>query len=107
MSYQESVLRGNGTGERQGTGCGLQGVGGVDVVFEDDGDAVQQAARPLGGAFLVQGVGNGQGVGIEFDDRVDLWVQQLNASQILFNKDTSGETAVSHSGLQILDGGLE
>src|SRR4029077_19404336 len=56
-------------GQRAGGGHHL--VGGVDVVFDDDGDAVERTAGALVFAFTVKRVGDLEGVGIQFDDAVD------------------------------------
>ena len=63
-------LRGTRAHQRQRAGSSLHAVGSVDVVLDQDRNPVQRAARALGLPLLVEGVGNGQGVGVEFDHAV-------------------------------------
>ena len=60
---------GDDAGKRQGTRGGLHAVGGVEVVLQKDGEAVERASRAPGLALAVEGIGNRERVGIDFDHR--------------------------------------
>ncbi len=54
----------------EGAGGGGHFVGGAEVVLDEDGDAVERAAEAFGRLFGVKSGGDGEGVGIEFDDGI-------------------------------------
>jgi hypothetical protein len=68
--------------------CAASGadIGGVDVVLEGDGDAVQRTADIAGGAFRVQRVGVRQGPWVHCDDRVQPILVGGNTLQVLFGE---------------------
>jgi hypothetical protein len=61
-------------------------VGGVDVVLDDDRNAVQRAAHARGPPLGVTCVGDGERVGIELDHRGKRGtapIQRLDAGEVL------------------------
>ena len=58
----------------------MHAVAGVDVVFDQDRNAVQRAAP----AALVELSCDGQGIGIELDDGVDLFIDRGDALELEF-----------------------
>jgi hypothetical protein len=57
--------------------------------------------------FLVEGVGNGQSVGIDFEHAVEGWtffIDLLNPRQIFLRDRARGKFSGSHSRLQVGDG---
>lgn len=60
-----------GFGHRDCSSRRHHAVGGVDVVFEDNRDAVQRATGTLGLALSVEGVGDAEHIGVEFDQGID------------------------------------
>ena len=60
-----------GAEQRERAGGGHHSVGGIDVVFDQHRDAVHRAARAFGFALLIEGIGDGECVGIHLDDGVD------------------------------------
>jgi hypothetical protein len=44
---------------------------GGDVVLDEDGDAMQRPARPLGFALPVEFRGDGKGIRVDFNDGVN------------------------------------
>ena len=46
--------------QREGAAGGLHLVGGINVVFEEDGDAVEMSARRTGGPLRVEGGSEGE-----------------------------------------------
>ena len=100
---------GTRTHQRQRSGSGLHAVGGIDVVLDQDRNAVQRAARALGFALLVEACGDGQGVGIEFDHAVDgrpAAVDLFDPGQVFFGEGLRREFSRCHPRLQIRDGKL-
>jgi hypothetical protein len=55
----------------QRSGGGLHAVGGIDIVFDQNRNSVQRTADVSFFSFLVEGIGDGQSVGIDFDDAVE------------------------------------
>src|SRR5208337_3041333 len=53
---------------RQRSGCRLHAVGGIDVAFNKNRNSVQRSAHALLSSFLIERVGNGEGVGINLDN---------------------------------------
>ncbi len=67
-------------GQRAGTGghrCG------VDVVLQQDRDAMQGAAQAAGTALLVALCGFLEGIGVEFDHRAQAWPGAVQGSDAL------------------------
>ena len=105
----ERIFRRTRTHQRQRSGRGLHAVGGVDVVFDQDGNAVQRAARALGFALLVEGLRDGQGVGIEFDHAIDgrpAPVYFFDPGHVFLGEGLSCEFSRCHTRLEICDGEL-
>ena len=63
-----------------GRSVGRRHVDGVDVVLEQDGDAVQRPARPSAPALGIEGGGRLEGPRIHRDDRVELGAAVLVGS---------------------------
>src|SRR5262249_13912976 len=59
--------------ESERTTCSLHPVRGIDVVFDQHGNSVQGPARAFLFSLLVEGLGIGQGIGVEFNDAVQAW----------------------------------
>src|SRR5262249_62436877 len=71
--------------QREGSRGGLHRVAGVDVVLEEDGDAVERAAHDPLPALGVGLMGEVEGVGIELEDAVEagtLLVELLDPLEI-------------------------
>ena len=80
-----SVLRRVRSHERQRSRRGAHAVRGIDIVLDEDGNAMQRPARPFRPALDFERVGNLESIGVEFDDRVDHgagFVDLLNACQV-------------------------
>ena len=58
--------------QRQRTGGGGNRIGSLDIVLDQDRNAMQRPARTLGLAFGVQRLRPRQRIGIERDDAVEL-----------------------------------
>ena len=67
----ERIFGGLRADEGQGAGGGAHAVVSINIIFDQDGDAVERAAGTFFFAFFVEGFGDGEGVGIGFDDAVD------------------------------------
>ena len=95
--------------QRQRSRRGLHAVGCVDVVFDEDGNAVQ---RPAGAFRLALGIelfGYGKRVRIHFDHAVHrrpALVHGFDARQIFFGEGSSGDFAGVHRRLKIGHGGF-
>ena len=99
----EGILGRPGADERERPGGGHHLVGGIDVVFDEHGDAVQGAARTFGLAFLIERIGDGEGVGVEFEHAVEGWavlVDFADAGSVLLDERASGELAGVQAVLQ-------
>ena len=55
----------------------------IDIVLQQNRDAVQWPAHLTAFALAVHGAGDLQRVGIQFDDGIDQWVNFFDAAQIL------------------------
>lgn len=71
-----------GSLQRDGTGSRHHLVAGIDIVFQDNGYAMQGAPGSFCFSFIVQTFGNGQGIRVDFDDSIDLAVEGSNSVQI-------------------------
>ena len=79
---------------------------GINIIFYEDGDAVERAAGAFFLAFFVEGVGDGEGVGIGFDHAVDggaAFVYRVNAGEVEFGDRAGGVFAGFHAVLQVGD----
>ncbi len=73
----------------EGAGRGQHLVGGVDVVFQQDGDAVQWPAWPTGAQFVVEGGGDLHGLGVALDHAATprtVTVERLDAGEVHRNQ---------------------
>ena len=61
----EGILRGTPIGERERSGGGGDGIARVDIVLEQNRDAVQRTAHVAVLAFLIELAGDGGGIGID------------------------------------------
>ncbi len=59
----------------------MHGIGRGDVVLDQDGNAVQRAAELSLPALLVQLLGNGDGIGIGFNDGFQVGIQRSRVGQ--------------------------
>jgi len=73
-------MRSNGIEERERTGRGHHPVARVNVVLDQDGNAVQRATRSPCTSLLVESTRDVQSVGIEFDDRIQMGTFDVNRS---------------------------
>ncbi len=102
---QEGVAGGPEILQRQRTGR-VDHRGGVDVVLEQDRDAVQRAAHRV---VLALEIAQGRflhGVGVDFDDRVQLrpgLVDRGDAVQVGAGEGAAVEFAALHASLQVVD----
>jgi len=70
---------------------------------------VERATGTLGAALLVELIGEGKGVGIDFDDGIDRWagfVHGVDARQILVDQTAGGELAAGQAALEDVKGEL-
>lgn len=93
-------------GQHQGAGRGAHGVGGGDVVLDQHRHTVQRATRAaaLVAALAVQGLGFGQGMGVELDHRAQLRalaIKRVDAAQVVAGQAFAAELA---AGQALLDG---
>jgi hypothetical protein len=75
-------------------------IGRADVVFDQHGNAVQRSARAVASALLVERIGDGQRIGIEFDDGVDrraLFIDFRDALEIFLRDRMRREFSGVHS----------
>src|SRR5208282_308529 len=89
LRRDKSVIRRPRSQQRQRTRRSIHAVSGIDVVFDQDRNAMEQPARPLRLALLIERVGDLQRLRVEFDDRVDHragLVDLLNARQVLLGQ---------------------
>src|SRR5207245_9097820 len=94
LLYQESVLRRLSADQSQRARRGAHPVRRIDVVLDEQGNAVQRAARAFLPAFLVQGVGQGQDVGVDLDHAAQRWaltIDGFDAVQVLLRQGRSEE----------------
>lgn len=88
-----------------GAGAGGADAGGVDVVFESDGNAVEGTADTAGGNFGIGRAGSGEGLLAEDgDESVDLGVVSVDAGEAGFSEGGRGERAVAQAGGGLGDG---
>src|SRR5208283_6163623 len=85
----ESVVGSARSQQRQRTRRRIHAVPGVDIVLDEDRDAVKWPARPLRLALLVKRVGDLESLRVELDNGVDHragFVDLLNACQVLLGQ---------------------
>ena len=95
---QEGVLGGDPTLQGQRSGGGGQAIGGVDIVLEHNRQSVQRAAELTRLALGVELSGDGQSIGIDFDNRVQarpVLVDGGDAGEIDFYKTLAGQLTTS------------
>ena len=67
---------------------------------------MERAAHVTGPALLVERLGEGLRVGIEFDDRVEAGIDDGDARLVFLDERLRGETPARHLRLQLRDGDL-
>ena len=95
-------------GERAGGGRGA--VAGVDVVLDQDREAVQRAAGALRPALGVERVGDGQRVGVGLDDAAQLRpaaIEGVDAVEVGLGQRARGQLPGGHSLLEIGERGFD
>ena len=106
----EGIARRDGAGESERAGGGHHAIGGIDVVLDENGNAVQRAARPFVAPLFVERIGDRQRVGIELDDGVDgrpALVDFVDALEILLRQGARASYLPDFIRcLQIRDGGF-
>ena len=105
-AHHEGILAGNGALQCQRAGGGGHAVGGVQVVFDQDGNAVQRATRAFFLPLLVQRLGDGEGIGVDLDHRAQarpMVVDGIDAFQIQAGELTGGQLTAVHAGLDFKD----
>jgi hypothetical protein len=103
------VLRGGLADQGDRAGRGLHRVAGVDVVLQQDWNAVQRAAHLAGSAFGIERFGDRQRIGVEFDHRIDArpgTVDALDARQIGAHQILRTHAAGSLGGGELFDAGF-
>ena len=96
----ERILRRLRADQRQRSGRGHHAIRRIDVVFDQHRDAMQRATRAFGLALLIERVGNGERIRIQFDDRVHrraALVDLVDARKIFLDQRPSGEFARTSS----------
>ena len=104
-----SVLRRHVAREAQGAAGGRH-AGGIDVVLEQDRNAVQRADRPRRLELRIQVIGDLQRFGIDQDNGVQGWtalIIGIDARQIHFGQPAGSQPALPHRGMDVLDGRLD
>ena len=107
--HHAGIARCRRAGQRQRAGRGQHAVTGVDVVLQQHGDAIQQPRGRLLGAFRVQYVRQGQGLGVGLDDgmqRGAMPIQPVDAPEQLLGQLMAGEYARMQARLQLTDRGI-
>ena len=102
----ERILRGHRSHQRQRTGRRRHSIRGVDVVFQQDGNAVQRAADLPLLPFAIELIRNRRRLRIDFDDgakRRSLSIETVDAAQVRVHDRAGGEAAGPHPSLQIRD----
>ncbi len=95
--------------QRQRAGGSLHAVGCIDVVFDQDRNAMHRAAWTFLLPLTIQGVGDGERVGIGLDHRAQrgpTTVDGFDSSQVLFGNRARGELAGAHAVGEITNGDL-
>ena len=101
------IFRRRRTEQREGAGTSLRFVGGVDVVFQKNGDAVQGSAYVILLALVVARFGDRQRIGIDFDDGVQLRVELLNAANVVLGDLARGGAMGRHHRLELGDADVD
>jgi len=65
------VVRSRRSGKRQRARRCLHAVRGIDIVLDEDRNAMKRAARPFRSALLVKRVSDPESIGVELDDGVN------------------------------------
>ncbi len=94
------------TGKGQGAAGGRH-VGGLDIVLEGDGDAVQRAAQMAARAFTVEFGGLFERVRIDGYGRMQLIFISCDALQVLADQFARGDASGFHRGAHFGDGGFD
>ena len=76
--HQEGILQSDRAFQCQRAGRGRHTVEGIDIVFDEHGDAMQWATNFSRFAFRIQAFGDDERVRIEFDNRVDPILTLIN-----------------------------
>jgi hypothetical protein len=100
----EGVAWGRRAGEGERPGGGQHAIAGCDVVFDEDGDAVQRTARAPGFPLGIQTVGVLQRVRIDLDhapDRGSLPIDRLDSREVLLDERAGRVPSGLHSLLEI------
>jgi hypothetical protein len=101
------VLQRGPPGECERARTRAETVGGVDVVLEQDRNAVQRTARPFAAALRVEPAGNGLRVRVQLEDarEVEPLVDAPDAPQVDVHELARGQAARLHHPLQPRDRG--
>ena len=105
----ERILRRDGACQGQRSRGRLHAVTGVDVVLDEHGHAVERATRALRSTFVIQCPGDGDGLGIDLDDRVKsrtIAIESVNPPQKVLREPLGGERTRSHASLHLGHGQL-
>src|SRR5215469_1156060 len=97
-SYYKGIFRWSGTDKSQRSGGGLHAVCSSDVVFDQNGNAMQRSLGILGAAIEIIGDGLRLGIGLDygvhFGSRL---VGGLNAGEIVLGQTSGGKLAISQA----------
>ena len=77
---------GDGALERERSGGRRHAIGGVDVVLDQHRNAVKRSAQASGLPLGVECIGDGEGVGVELEDRMErraIAIERLNPREVL------------------------
>jgi len=80
----EGIVSGGLPDQCQRTCAGLHGIGRLDIVFEQNRDAVQRAPHLAKAAFLIPLSGNCQCIGVQFNNLINggaVFIQAFNTIQ--------------------------
>src|SRR5215471_14855722 len=97
------------TGKRERPRGRLHPVSGVDVVLEQDRNAVQRSPHIAHSSEPVGLPGERQGIRVDLEHRMDTWaalIQPLDAAQVIASQLHRGQLSRAHHRLELRDGGF-
>jgi hypothetical protein len=81
--HQEGIARTNRADQGQGTRRGAHPVPSANIILDEHRDAMQRSARTTDFSFLVQGLRQRQGVGIQLDHGLQSGAGLIQAVDLL------------------------
>ncbi len=109
LARHDGVPFRNGSLKRQRPGGGRHSIGRIDVVLDQDGDAVKRSPDAGLPPCPIQGIGDGEGLGIDFDDGSESRppaVDLVDTAQVFFCNGVCRFLTRVHTFLNLEDGDL-